>query len=77
MTNTITTNVTSTPSINTDDKNVTCEKSNSLIPTILLVVTVSLVLKCLLLSVVISIRCYYYYTRHLVKKEYTLRINIQ
>ena len=46
-----------------DDKKVTCEKSNCLIQTILLVNI------CLSLVIVISISCYYYYTRDWIKNH--------
>ena len=48
------------------DKKETCEKSNCLIHTI------SLVIICLLVLAVVSIGCYYYYTRDWIKKEYIL-----
>ena len=46
-----------------DDKNVICKKSNCLIHTI------SLVIICLLLLPVVSVDCYYYYTRDYKKKR--------
>ena len=49
-----------------DDKKITCGKSNCLIHTI------SLLIKCLLLSAVISTGCYYYYARDWIKIEYAL-----
>ena len=48
------------------DKKVTYEKNNCLI------YTISLVIKCLLLLVVISISYYYSYTKHWIKREYAL-----
>ena len=48
------------------DKKITCDKNNCLIH------TVSLVIICLYLWVVISVSCYYYYTRLWIKKEYVL-----
>ena len=44
----------------------TCKKSNCLI------FTISLVMICLLLLAVVSIGCYYYYSREWIKKEYVL-----
>ena len=49
----------------------TCEKNNCFTHTILLVII------CLSLLVVISISCYYYYTRHWIKKSMHCRINIK
>ena len=66
VTKTIPTNAMSTASIYSDDKKVTCEKSNCLLH------NNSSVPECLLLLVVISISYYYHCTRHWVKKEYTL-----
>ena len=54
-----------TTETSTDDKKVTREKSNCLIHTI------SVVIICLLL-IVISISCYYNYTKHWIRKEYAL-----
>ena len=47
------------------DKKVTCEINHCVIYTISL-----LIIYCLL-SVVISISCYYYYAKHRVKREYS------
>ena len=49
-----------------DDKKGTCDKSYCVIHTI------SLVIMCLLLLVVVSIGCYYYYVRDWIKKEHVL-----
>ena len=45
------------------DKKVTCEKNNWFIHTILLI------RMCLLLLVVICFNCYYYYTKHWIKRN--------
>ena len=49
-----------------DNEKVTCAKNNYIIHKI------SLVIICFLLLVVISVSCYYYYTRDWIKKEYSL-----
>ena len=49
-----------------DDKKVTCAKNNRVIHTVLLV------FMSLLLFIVISVDCYFYYTRDWIKKEYAL-----
>ena len=46
-----------------DDTKVTCEKNKCLINTI------SLVIMCLFLLAVISISCYYYFTRQWIKRN--------
>ena len=53
-----------------NDNKVVCEKSNCLIHTI------SVVIICLLLLVIISISCYYCYTRDLMKKTMLIAILI-
>ena len=49
-----------------DDKKFTCAKDNCLVHKVLLVFI------SLLLLIVISVDCYYYYTRDWIKKEYAL-----
>ena len=60
--NMISTNTKSTLPTKSVDKNVTDEKDDFFIHTILLAII------CLLLLAVISISCCYSYTRHLIKK---------
>ena len=54
-----------------DDKKVICEKNNCLIHTI------SLLIVCLILSVVNSISCYYYHPRDWIKKNMYCHVNIK
>ena len=53
----------STTESSLDDKKVICKKINCLIH------TASLVITCLLLLAVVSIGCYFYYTRNWIKKR--------
>ena len=61
------------------DKKVKYEKNNCFIHTIPLIITISLIITYLFALLVVSINCYYYYTKHWLKKKVNTyyRINIK